>query len=540
MLAPRFQTLLEMLEHRASEQPERPALTFEETVTTFGELWRRIHRAALMLRRRGLEDGDRVVIALPNGPELFVAFYGVQRAGGIAVPVFPRSGARRLQGLADLCEARWCIVVDSKALDRGPAVEGLEILCSNELGERGIDIGVDIGVDPRGDAGSARLPKVRPDDLAYIQYTSGSTGEPKGVALSHAMVLVNLEQLIAGMRITPREVFVSWLPVHHDMGLVLATMVPFYLAAKLVLLPASLTQVRQWLTAIEQHRGTFTAAPDFAYRLCLQRVRDPAAFDLSSLRVALNAAEPVRTATLEGFEAAFGLQHVMVAGYGLAEATVGVSMAEPGWPWRADERGCVAVGKPFPAVELAILRDGTLVGPGEVGEILVRSPANTRGYYRAPETRRQLFWHGYLRTGDLGYLDASGELFVVGRAKNLIIHGGRNIAPREIEEVVDRLPAVRSSAAVGIDRGRAEGEQVFVFVEVRPRSATEDAERQALVIQTVGEIHRELGFRPGRVYLMKPRAIPLTHNGKVKHRELAARYRDGRLRDEGWIVFPDY
>ena len=519
---PRFRTLIEML--RARRQPEQAAFRFDGRDVSFGEIWRSTGRFAAGLRRR-LCRGDRVVLALPNGGEFFTAFYGVQRAGGVAVPIFPGSGAERVSTLAELCGAR--IVVASAAMRERlaslPSAAGLAILEVTDS-------------DPPPGESPGELPTVEPEDLAYLQYTSGSTENPKGVMITHAMALANVEQLIAGMGITEREVFVSWLPVHHDMGLVLKTMVPFYLGAKLVLLPASLTHVRRWLEAIERHRATFTAAPDFAYRLCLRRIRNPGDFDLSSLRVALNAAEPVRRRTVEEFHAAFGLAGVMVPGYGLAEATVGVSMWPPGTSIKVDDRGFVSVGRGFPGIEVAIVRHGESAAAGEVGEIALDGPANTRGYYRNPAATARLFWRGYLRTGDLGYLDRDGDLFLVGREKNIIIHGGRNVAPGEIEELVDPLDSVRRSAAVGVDRGRTEGEQVYVFAEIRQPCG----DLQAMAVAIVRQIHGGLGFRPGRVYLVKPRTIPLTDNGKLRHRALKRRYLDGELRKRGWILFPDF
>ena len=529
-IRPRFRTLIEMLATRAREDGDRAAFLFETEPgrgepRTFGEMWRSIERFAALLLDRGLASAGRVVVAVPNGVEFFPAFYGVQRAGGVAVPIFPGSGPERVASIAGLCGARFVVVPSDLAggeLERLAAERGLEVL------------------RPAESAGMPRLrkpPAVASDDVAYIQYTSGSTGNPKGVQLSHGNLLANVEQLIAGFEITPGEVFVSWLPVYHDMGLVLKTMVPFYLGAKLVLLPTSLKNVRWWIDAIERHRGTFTAAPDFAYRLCLRYVRDPGRFDLRSLRLALNAAEPVRGRTLADFEAAFSLTRVMSAGYGLAEATVGVSRWPPGTAAKVDERGFVSIGRPFPGVEIEIDGDGV----GEVGEILVRSPANTRGYFANPrETARLRRPDGFLRTGDLGYRDAEGDLFIVGRKKNIIIHGGENVSPQEVEEVVDGTPGVRYSAAVGVDRGRTEGEQVYVFAEVRPTSEAAEGRHRDLAVEIVDRFRRRLGFRPGRVVLVKPHAIPLTHNGKLRHARLRERYLDGSLRREGRILFPDY
>lgn len=529
MPSPRYRSLIEMLDARARRQPGKAAFRFTGRDVTFGEIWESTGRFANCIRERGLEPGDRAVLALPNGGEFFTAFYGAQRAGGIAVPIFPGSGAERILSLAGLCGGKAIAVSAAMAV---PAREQLEYLAA----ERGVTV-LEV-TDSTSFPTDGDFPVVEPGDLSYLQYTSGSTADPKGVEISHAMALANVEQLIAGMGITEREVFVSWLPVYHDMGLVLKTMVPFYLGARLVLLPASLTHVRRWLEAIERHRATFTAAPDFAYRLCLRRIKSPEKLDLSSLRVALNAAEPVRRRTLSEFEAAYGLHHVMVAGYGLAEATVGVSMWPPRTPAKVDERGFVSVGRAFPGIDVAIVRGDGLAEPGEVGEIVVRSPANTPGYYRNPEATAELFWRGdRIRTGDLGYLDRGGDLFIVGRQKNIIIHGGRNVAPQEIEEIVDRAAFVRRSAAVGVDRGRMEGEQVYVFAEVRAKRA---AAEQAMTVEIVRAVHAGLGFRPGRVYLLRPRAIPLTPNGKLRHAALKERYLAGRLREEGWIVFPDY
>ena len=183
-------------------------------------------------------------------------------------------------------------------------------------------------------------------------------------------------------------------------------MVPFYLGAQTHLLPTDLRDVRPWLATIQAHKATFTAAPDFAYRLVLSRV--PAnEYDLTSLRVALNAAEPVRAITIREFEKRFGLKNVMTAGYGLAEATVGVSMSKAGESPKVDERGIVSVGKPFPEVEVKIVD----------GEIFIKSSANCKGYFNNPNETRELFREDFVVSGDLGYLDEDGELYITGAQK---------------------------------------------------------------------------------------------------------------------------
>lgn len=519
-----------MLERRVEASPGKAAFHWGGEDTSYEQMWSRAGRLAAHLQSLGVRSEDRVLLLLPNGPEFFYGFYAVLRCGGIVVPVFPGSGPERVLARARHCGARVVVVPSDTAADQ---INELEIAA------REIDARVITFATSASSLGPVEPALVTPDDVAMLQYTSGSTGEPKGVQLSHHGLITNVRQMIAGMRITEAEIFVSWLPVYHDMGLILKTMVPFYLGARLVLLPTSLTNVRTWLQAIHDHRGTFTAAPDFAYRLCLRSIRDPEKYDLSSLRVALNAAEPVRESTILEFEKAFRLNQVMVAGYGLAEATVGVSMWTPGSRPAVDPHGLVSVGPPFPEIQIKIEEDGRPLPAGDIGSILIKSPANTRGYWENPEATAEILREdGYLDSGDLGSLDAEGNLYIAGRKKNIIITAGRNVAPKELEEIADTFPDVRASAALGIDRGNLEGEQAFIFAELRrplPESAWSE-----LALAIVEKVHHQLGLRPGRVYLVKPRTLPRTYNGKLQYPLLRTRYLSGELRAEGQLVFPEY
>lgn len=525
-------TLIEMLEFRARETPDKVAFTFDERSCTFRQMWEAVNRFAVYLLTLEIEPGDRVIIVLPNSHEFFSAFYGVQRVGAIAVPVFPGLGPAHILAMAELCQARAVVIpsttpeTESVAFRALAASHGLALITVSESAAYPV---------------AAAFPRVNPDDVAFIQYTSGSTADPKGVQLSHHNLLTNAEQMIAGMEITPDDIFVSWLPVYHDMGLILMTIVPFFLAADLILLPTSLKNIHLWLDAIQRHAATFTAAPDFAYRLCVRHIKNPEEYDLSSLRVALDAAEPVRAQTIAEFEKTFGLENVLTAGYGLAEATVGVSMWPPQTEIKIGQRGNVSVGPPFPGIDLAIVQDGRVLGPDEIGEIMVRSPANSRGYYDNPEATRNLFWRpDYIATGDLGYVDEEGHLFVMGRQKNTIICAGRTLYPQEIQEVVETTPAVRYSAAVGIDRGGIEGEQAYIFAEIREHETTSEEELRATVLEIVDHFYGRFGLRPGRVYLVKPKTIPLTHNGKIQHARLKEMYLAGDLHRAGQLVYPGY
>ena len=521
-----------MLAFRAENTPDKVAYTFDGEPHTFAALWQRVNLFAAYLLDIGVSHGDRVLLALPNGDEFFDAFYGVQRAGAIAVPVFPGSGPERVLAIATKYGAQIAVLPSTlpaaqlAALRELAARKGVTLLTPQDSAEHST---------------SASFPIISPDDIAFIQNTSGSTGNPKGVQLSHHNLLTNVKQMIEGWRITEDEIFVSWLPVYHDMGLIIMTMIPFYLAAIVHLLPTSLIDLRRWLDTIQRHKATFAGAPDFAYRLCLRYVKNPAEYDLSSLRIALNGSEPVRHQTMLNFEKAFGLKDVMVAAYGLAEATVGVCLWPPGTASKVDDKGIVSVGSPFPDVEIEIVENDTMLKHGGTGEIVIKSTARMAGYYDNPSANEALLWRSeYIRSGDVGYLDEEGNLYIVGRKKNIIKRSGETLYPQEIEEIVDDHATVRFSAALGIDTGRAEGEQLYVFAEVRGGKGKSEDDLFEIARDITASIHAKMGFRPARVYLLKPHAIPLTHNGKMQHLRLKERYEDGSLMSDGSILFPDY
>lgn len=529
-------TLIDMLAYRAQHTPQKDVFIFEDVPVTHETLWEQVNRTAACLQALGVSQGDRVLLILPNGTEFFPAFYGIQRAGGVSVPLFPGSGARRILSILNACEAKAVIVPSDTPADalemyrQGVQPFGCQLLTFDQC------IAQPVPDD-------TVFPDIAPDQLAFLQYTSGSTGNSKGVMLTHANLVANLRQMIAGSRMTENDVLVSWLPVYHDLGLILMTMAPFYIGARLVLLPTTLTKLNIWADAITRYKGTYTAAPDVGYRMLVRQVHNPENYDLSSLRIAINAAEPVRARTIEEFQAKFNLPHISKPSYGLAEASVGVTF----WgvdeqPIKVDERGHVAIGYALPDVQLKIVVDDREAATGEVGELVLKSPSATQGYFRNPEATESLFWgDGWVRTGDLAYFDADGDLFMIARKKNIIKHSGRTVAPREVEEIVDDVAGLRYCAAVGVDRGDLAGEQLYVFAETRlsPERATGE-EGAAQAREIVNRIHERLGFRPARVYLVGKNTIPFTYNGKIRHVELRQAYLDGELKREGKLLYPDY
>lgn len=517
------ETLPAMLERRALLTPDRVACVVGERSCSYRELWKRAQQVAAFLLAEGLQLREPVLIRIGNEPEFFAAYYGTQLAGGVAVPVFHRAKPRRLQTVAGLCGASF-LLVESAAVRAS---------LSPQVGLRVRSVPDEAGEPP--------VPEERrpgPDDLAMLQYTSGSTGDPKGVMLTHRNLVANVRQLIPVGKLTEEDVFVSWMPLYHDMGLIIMSMMPFYLGSKLVLLPIKLDG-HAWLKAIEEHGGTMTAAPDFGFRYALKTTRRSAHYALDTLRIALTAAEPIRADTVRRFEERFGLEGVVKPGYGLAEASVGVSF------WRLDQprilvgdNGAVSVGRGLPGTEIAIVAGGGFASPGVHGEILIKSPSCTQGYFRNPDaTARLHVGGGYIRTGDLGYLDDDGNLYIVGRSKNLIIRAGQNIAPKEIEEVVEAHPAVLISAAVGIDLGRLDGEAIHVFVEIALADA-DQAQFVALARKLATQLRATLGFGPDQLFLLAPRSIPMTYNGKIRYPALQELFLSGQLARGGRILHP--
>jgi len=506
-------TLIELIEFQANNQGGALAFTWKGRAVTYLELFLQINRFAASLLPVGLEVAEPVIVSLPNNDEFLYAFYGVQRAGGVPVPVSHRSGSDRIASIGRSCGARIVVLPQDS-------------LYKNKLQEKGficLDLNSILPV-PRLPA----YPNIHAADTAYLQFTSGSTGDPKAVMLSHENLLTNIKQMVSGMQITKRDIFVSWLPLFHDMGLILMSMVPMYMGDPVHLLPPNLKNIELWFDAIQRYKGTFTAGPDFAYRFCVKHLARLVKYDVSSLRVALNAAEPVRQSTIADFESSFGLHNVMTAGYGLAEATVGVSMSTPSQPVIVDENGIVSVGMAFEDVDIRI---------DQSSEILVKSPATTRGYHQNIKATKDLYTDGgFINTGDLGYLDKMGNLFVTGRKKNIIKHAGELVSPQEIEETVNSLSGVQNTAAIGIDQGRLEGEQVYIFAEVVPKFGDPTLAKE-LVIQIVEAFHDRLGFRPARVILIRRGVIPRTENGKVQYSSLKQSYRSGALYEEGGILY---
>jgi len=322
-------------------------------------------------------------------------------------------------------------------------------------------------------------------------------------------------------QLTRDDVVVSWLPLYHDMGLIGCAFTPPWNGAPLHLLPPDLKNPRVWLEMVSRVGATFTVSPDFGYRNCVRNIGDTTGLDLSSLKQALSGAEPVRLSTIEAFESKFGVQNIITPCYGLAEATLAVAIWPRRTPLRLDSSGkFLSVGQPCRGVRVRIMDGLDEVKPGVEAEICVQSPGVMQGYYNNPEATAQVLSpDGWLRTGDLGFLDAEGYLYVTGRLKDVIILGGENVIPADIEEIVDRVPGVRYSAAVGLESERTGTQRLHVVAEVREQ-AGDAPTLSRLVREIVQRVREGRGHRPARVLLVRPGTIPKTSSGKIQRSRL--------------------
>src|SRR5579863_6719655 len=568
------ETLSEIIRLRGRGEPGRSHIQIYEEdeqlrTITFGELYERASVVAADLRRRGLEPGQTVAIMLPTCAEFFWTFAGILLAGGIPVPIYPPFRADRIAEYAARqsnilrnAEAQFLVTwrqAENLAKLLQPRVPSLrEVLNAQKLAN---GQPANATATPSGEWRPVEhlSHRASSEDIAFLQYTSGSTGDPKGVILTHANLLANIQAIIGGIQIQADDVAVSWLPLYHDMGLIGAWFVPIVTGIPLVVMSplAFLSRPDRWLWAIHNHRGTISPAPNFAYELCVRKVadKDIEGLDLSSWRAATNGAEPVAAATLERFVARFtpyGFnREALMPVYGLAEACLGVSAPPQGSGFKVDriERAAlesngralpakpndaaplefVGAGKPMPGVEVRIVdkeKNERTLGERAEGQLQFRGASATSGYYRNPAATRELVHEGgWLDSGDLAYW-ADGEIYITGRAKDVIIKAGRNIYPHEVEEIAGRVAGVRTGCVVafGAPDERTATEKLIVAAEVRDMSAAKRI--SAEIVQSVSEAR---GVPPDTVELLRPQSIPKTSSGKLRRSETRRLYLEGNL-----------
>jgi len=549
-------TLIEMLIWHAQHHPDRPHVrvlqeTTDETLTCV-ELLREAQSVAAGLQAHGVGPGESVVLMLPTSRDYFLAFYGVMLAGAVPVPIYPPA---RLSQLEDHVRRHTRILANAlaTALITVPQAKPVARLLTARLERLTHVLTV---AELKSDA-EFHAPAIAAADTALIQYTSGSTGNPKGVVLTHAQLLANIRAVGVGVNATPADVFVSWLPLYHDMGLIGAWLATLYHAIPLVVMSpiTFLLHPAKWLQAIDRYRGTLSASPNFGYELCLRRVTDEEieGLDLSSLRAAFNGAELVSPVTIDRFCERFSRygfhREAMFPVYGLAEAALGLTFPpiERGPLIDRIERDTflktrqavaapndpialrfVSSGHPLPGYEIRIAdRAGRELPERVEGKLEFRGPSTTTGYFRNPEATRQLIADGWLDSGDLAYI-AGGEVFVTGRTKDVIIHAGRNIYPDELEEAVGDIPGIRKGrvAVFGSPDPASGTERLVVMAETHETAA---AARRGL-ISRINALTAELtGTAPSDVCLAPPQSILKTSSGKIRRTASREAYEQGTL-----------
>lgn len=539
-------TLVDVLRWHAETRPERAHVFLREengaeTSITHGDLWTGASAIAAGLREQGLGGGESIALMLRTERAFFDAFFGVLIAGGVPVPVYPPFRLDRLEeyaarqvGILTNAEARLLVTFV-------PATRVARLAQGRVASLRAVTTAERLARPGERVAPASR----EPGDPALIQYTSGSTGAPKGVLLSHANVLANIRAIGQAIAIGPEDVGASWLPLYHDMGLIGTWLAALYFGIPIVVLSplAFLARPARWLRAIHAHRATLSPAPNFAFDLCVRRVTDEEieGLDLGSWRLAFNGSEPVSPETMERFArrfAPYGFKpEAMCPVYGLAETSVALTVPPLGRGPRVDhvtraafERRrearpaaadddtplrFVSCGRPLPGHDVRIVdAAGRPLGERIEGRVEFRGPSVTRGYFRNPEATRAVLDGDWMDSGDLGYL-AEGELFVTGRQKDVIIKAGRNLYPQEVEELVGDVHGIRKGcvAAFGVADRETGTEQLVVVAESRETAP----ERLAALRAAVGDrVVTALGVPADVVVIAGPGAVLKTSSGKIR------------------------
>lgn len=552
-------TLIDVLDWHENAHPERVHLTLigesgAPRTLAYGELAQRAKQVAGGLQALGVAEGQSVALMLPTSLEFFTSFFGILVAGAVPVPMYPpmrweQAGEhmRRQAGILASSDAT-VLITDARIKPLAwlvqAEVSGLHHTVTHE--------------ELLARSQACRRPEYRANELALLQYTSGSTGDPRGVMLTHVQLLANVRAMGAAAAVTSDDVFVSWLPLYHDMGLIGAWLGSLFFGMSLVAASplTFLARPARWLQFIHRYRGSISAAPNFAYEICATKVheRDLQGLDLTSWRWAFNGAEPVSPDTLERFAARYApygfRREALAPVYGLAECGLDLcfpppgrgpqievvdrhSLARDGWARLIEaapgaQLRFVSCGRPLSGYQVRIVDEqGADLPERQQGRIEFRGPSATGGYFHNAPATQALFDRDWLDTGDLGYL-AAGELYVTGRSKDMMIRGGQNLYPYELEEAIGRIPGVRKGcvAVFSAQASPGGGERIVVVAETRETG--EQRRRQlhgaidALAVDLIGGTADDVVLAP-------PHSVLKTSSGKLRRAAMRTRYEQGYL-----------
>lgn len=495
--------LVDLLAARARTTPEAVYFWFDGEPHRYGDVLTGALRFRGRLEALCVPRGAKVLLLAGNGPLFFHAFFGALLHGAVPVPLAPHSPPDRVRALAADCRA---------ALVVGDADAGAALAAADEAGLLALGVQDALAAKP-----SASTPS--PGPAAFVQYTSGSTGRSRGALVSQRAVLANIAAFTRRMEASGRDVFSSMMPLFHDMGLVCFGLAPLWLGAPLQLHRAEAVSLYRWLEGIGERRATITGGPNTLLRLAVRVVREPGRYDLSSLRLVVCGSEPVFADAVEAFEAAYAIPGRVKPAYGMAELTLCVTLTGAAETYALRRGRTVSCGRPIEGVQVAIDAGGEpTVEPMVEGEILVESPARMDGYLRdgavdEPEGR-------FFATGDVGFLDEEGRVYVLGRKKNLVIRGGLKLVPSDLEELAARQQAVSLAAAVGLADEEGRGDRLALVLEVGRDLLGDGEARRRLAVALVSDAQRRLSYRPDLVVFAPRGRIPLALNGKIQHAAL--------------------
>lgn len=550
------QTLGQLLKARADLGGTTPFVTLVddtmgEVNLSYGDLFDGARRTATALLGHGVSTGGRVMLGLPTGREFLETFFGLQLLGAAAVPFYPPARKRGLEETTASL-ARLIMATDPDLIVVPEALT-LPVAAAAHIARTRAAVVGPCKLDGHGHLEGA---DVSTDQTALIQFTSGSTRTPRGVPLTHRQLLQNIEATLRVVGTREGDVVVSWLPLYHDMGLIGLMLMPLFGGLRLVLMsPQSfLLDPKRWLHAVDRHRGTISAAPNFAYQLIANRLKDSelTGLDLSSWRFAGNGAEPVMTTTLRAFAdrlAPYGFrEEALTPIYGLAEVAVaaafsptdrlpridrvqarlleqeGLAQAAP-----ADDamaRSFVSAGEPLPGYRMRIIGPEGPLAERQLGELQIQGPSVMAGYVGPSEAEVPVFDDGWLRTGDLAYM-ADGELFVVGRSKDMVVKAGRKFAPQDLEHLAGEIAGVRRGcvAVFGVADAASGTEKMVVVAETREAPDRHQDLARAISLG----LSEGLGIRPDHVTLLPPGSLPKTSSGKIRRARCKESWIQGTL-----------
>ncbi|MBX3211948.1 MAG: fatty acyl-AMP ligase [Labilithrix sp.] len=542
--------------------------TTSEASFSYTALERASARYGGALQALGLKKGDRVALICPANEDFVLCFFGAIRAGIIPVPIYPPLGLGQLQGYLDNTRH---IVKKSGARALVTTAQIKRLLGTVQASAPALEQVV--AVEAIRESLEALKPeKIAPSDIAFLQYTSGSTSRPKGVTLTHENLMANVRCIMQdGLQVTPEDRGISWLPLYHDMGLIGFVLSPVVHRIPIVFLPPLLFLKRpvSWFQAFTRHKGTIAYAPNFAFALCVKRIRDRELenIDLSTWRVAGCGAEPIRPETLEAFAEKFGKvgfpSTALLPSYGMAESSLAISFSKLGagvetlsvdadtlWAENVarvvpdDAAGAVRLvscGPSFPLHEVAAFPPDDATGearlpPDHVGELRIKGPSVMKGYWDDVERTAESFAGTWLKTGDLGFVH-DGDVYICGRSKEVIIVNGRNYYPQDIEWEASRADGVRKGNVVAFgarDNVERDRERVVVAFECQEALAPGDSRDLATakhaVVQAVRKLVQEgMGLTLDDVVPLAPGVLPKTSSGKLQRARTRELYEAGDL-----------